>query len=78
MALIKCRKCGKEISAGAVACPDCEFPLKQQQSWMSLSKTKAAKAPKTKKGIGIGQIIFIILVGLLVLGWILSLIGDTD
>ena len=30
MALIKCRECGKELSATALVCPHCGFPNKRK------------------------------------------------
>lgn len=37
MALIKCPECGNYVSDGATACPNCGYPLKQEQNDTKLS-----------------------------------------
>ena len=31
MALIKCPECGRDVSDSAITCPNCGYPLKQNQ-----------------------------------------------
>lgn len=58
MALIKCPECGKEVSEKAIACPNCAYPISQENyanSTNSSSNTDINKLYASLEGAG-GQL----------------------
>lgn len=55
MALIKCVECGKEISDSAVKCPNCGFPQKAYEQYVSDEKKRIQEEQEKKKIIELQQ-----------------------
>ena len=74
MALIKCPKCGKEISDKAIACPNCGYPMNQQaqqEEYLCCPKCGSRELHAEHKGFSGGKA----LAGALVTGGIGLLAG---